>query len=99
MVKQAAIVAVLIAGAAAYLLPAVWRRPASIQAGIWFEPVAFESARLGSPLTGAEIATIEAVARGELQQAFGGLPITISNRRDARYTLRVVQSVTDLRFK
>jgi hypothetical protein len=99
MAKQAAIVAILIAGAAAYLFATARSRPVSIEAGIWFEPVAFESNRLGSPLTAAEIATIEFVARGELRDAFRGLPVSISRRRDARYTLRVVQEVRDLRFR
>ena len=73
--------------------------PKAIDLGIWFDEVAFDSARLGSPLTTAEIATIESVARAELREAFNGLPISISNRRDARYTLRVAQQVRDLRFK
>ena len=99
MARQAAIVAILIAGAAAYLVATRHTRPASIEAGIWFEPVAFESSRLGTPLTSGEIATIEAVARDELRDAFRGLPIAISDRRDARYTLSVVQTVNDLRFR
>jgi hypothetical protein len=93
------IVAILIAGAAAYVLTASRSRRASIEAGFWFEDVAFESLRLGGPLTAAEIATVESVARAELRQAFAGLPIAVSSRRDARYTLRVVQEVRDLRFK
>ncbi|HZI81569.1 MAG TPA: hypothetical protein VFD69_18745 [Vicinamibacterales bacterium] len=99
MSKQAAIVAILIAGAAAYLLATTRSRPASIEAAFWFDDVAFDSSRLGSPLTAGEIATIESVAREELRHAFRGLPISISARRDARYTLRVVQEVLDLRFK
>ena len=71
----------------------------TVDAGLWFEEVAFESARLGSPLTSAEIATIDSVARAELCAAFRGLAISISDRRDARYTLRVVQEVRDLRFR
>jgi hypothetical protein len=98
-VKQAIVVAVLIAGAAAYALATALSRPASVDAGFWFEEVAFESSRLGDPLTAAEIATIESVARAELRQAFGGLPLSVSDRRDARYTLRVVQEVRDLRFR
>ena len=70
-----------------------------IEAGFWFEPVAFDSNRLGSPLTAAEIATIESVARAEMREAFRGLAISISGRRDARYTLAVVQEVRDLRFR
>jgi hypothetical protein len=99
MSKQAAIVAVLIAGAAAYVLATARSRPVAVEAGFWFEHVTFESARLGGSLTGAEVATIESVARAELREAFTGLAIAISARRDARYTLGVVQEVRDLRFK
>jgi len=99
VVRQAAIVAILIAGAAAFVLVPARSRPASIEAGFWFEDVAFESSRLGSRLTSSEIATIESVARAELRDAFDGLPIAISSRRDVRYTLRVVQEVRDLRFR
>ena len=71
-----------------------------IEAGFWFDDrIAFESSRLGDPLAPAEIAAIESVARGELREAFRGLPIMVSSRRDARYTLRVVQEVRDLRFR
>jgi hypothetical protein len=71
----------------------------TVDAGFWFEEVAFDSTRLGSPLTTAEIATIESVARAELREAFRGLAISISERRDARYRLAVVQEVRDLRFR
>jgi hypothetical protein len=71
----------------------------TIDAGFWFEEVTFDSTRLGSPLTAAEIATIESVARAELREAFRGLAISISERRDARYRLAVVQEVRDLRFR
>ena len=97
--RQAAIVALLIAVAAVYLLASARSRPASIEAGFWFEDVGFESNRLGAPLTSSEIATIGLVARAELRDAFRGLPIAFSERRDARYTLGVVQEVRDLRFK
>jgi hypothetical protein len=99
MWKQAAVVAILVAGAAAYAVATARHLPASVEAGFWFDEVAFESARLGSPLTHDEIVTIEAVARAELREAFDGLSIVFTDRRDARYTLRVVQQALDLRFR
>jgi hypothetical protein len=71
----------------------------AVEAGFWFDEVTFDSSRLGAPLTAAEVAAIEATARAELRDAFRGLPITFTDRRDARYTLRVVQQVLDARFK
>lgn len=98
--RQAAIALVLLAGAVAYTLASPRFRPAPvIELGLWFEPVTFDSNRLGTPLTSGEVAAIESVARQELRDAFKGLPITISDRRDARYTLSVAQEVLDLRFR
>jgi hypothetical protein len=99
MAKQAAIVAILIAAVVAYALHAARSRPDSVDVGLWFDEVAFASSRLGAPLTPAEIATIEEVARAEVREAFQGLRISVSDRHDARYTLRVVPQVLDLRFK
>lgn len=98
--RQAAVALVLLAGAVAYTLASPRFRPAPVlELGLWFEPVAFDSSRLGDALTPGELVTIESVARQELRHAFKELPITISDRRDARYTLRVVQEVRDLRFR
>ena len=98
--RQAAVALVLLAGAVAYTLASPrFRPPTVIELGLWFEPVAFDSSRLGHALTPGELVTIESVARQELRHAFKELPITISDRRDARYTLRVVQDVRDLRFR
>jgi len=94
-----AIVACLIAGASAYALHAARSRPEPVEAGLWFDDVAFTSNRLGEPLAASEIATIEAVARAEVREAFRGLRIALSGRHDAPYTLRVAQDVLDLRFK
>ena len=99
MLTRAAIVACLVAGAAAYILYQLRSQPESVEAGLWFDEVTFSSNRLGEPLTPGEVATIEAVARAEVREAFGGLRITLSGRHDARYRLHVMQEVLDLRFK
>ena len=99
MRTRLAIVACLIAGASAYALHAARSRPEPVEAGLWFDAVAFASNRLGEPLAASEIATIEAVARAEVREAFRGLRIALSGRHDAPYTLRVAQDVLDLRFK
>lgn len=96
MLKPAVLVAVLVVCGAGCL-----RHTASrpIEAGFWFDEVTFDSARLGSPLTQDEIGAVESVARAELADAFRGLPIVFTDRRDARYTIRVEQEVLDPRFK
>jgi hypothetical protein len=68
-----------------------------MEAGFWFEPVTFESARLGDPLTREEMATIESIARTELGRAFAGLNLRFSDRGGARFRVRVVQDVRDER--
>ncbi len=75
------------------------RETAAIEAGFWFEDVTFESARLDGPLSADDMAVIAAAARAELVSAFRGLPITFSDRRDARYRVSVIQEVLDPRFR
>lgn len=99
MLARIVIVACLVAGAAAYVLDARRSKPASAEAGLWFDEVTFSSNRLGEPLTPTEAATIEEVARSEVRDAFRGLRFTLTQRHDARYTLHVRQDVLDLRFK
>jgi len=70
-----------------------------IDASFWFEPVTYQSARLGGAVTAQEMATITAVAQSELTDAFGGLSIRVSNRRDAKYRVRVVQQLRDMRVR
>lgn len=45
------------------------------------------------------MAIIESVAMSELTRAFAGLRIKLSNSRDARYRVRVVQNLRDLRAR
>ena len=68
-------------------------------AGFWFEEVSFESPRLGGPLDGEDMATIAHIARAELATAFTGLRVTVSERHDTRYSVRVVQQLLDRRFR
>jgi hypothetical protein len=68
-------------------------RDRAANAGFWFEPVAFESPVLGEPLTAADLDTIAAVARAELAIAFQDFRVTLSDRRNARYRVRVVQEL------
>jgi hypothetical protein len=90
--------ALLTSGAACSLLedPSA---PRVIEAGFWFEPVKYDSVRFGDPVTPQEIETIASIARSELTTAFAGLDITFSDRRNARYQVRVVQELRDLRFR
>ena len=74
-------------------------RSHTLEAGFWFEPVTFQSKVIDGAVTAADLATIEAVARAELTQAFRGLPIVISTRRDATFRVRVVQEVRDRRMR
>ena len=70
-----------------------------IDAGFWFEPVTYQSARLRGAVTPQEMATIVAVARSELTDAFAGLSVRFSNRTDAKYRVRVVQQLRDMRVR
>ena len=91
---------VIVAALAVSLWMLTASEPSAVrEAGFWFEDVAFASARLGGPLTPADVAVIDRVARLELARAFDGLQLTVSSRRAARYRLVVVQELRDLRFR
>lgn len=72
-------------------------RPVDI--GFWFEEVRFSSARLGGPLSAADMDRIRSVARAEIARAFDGLRVRVSDASGARYHVRVVQDVRDVRFR
>ena len=65
-------------------------------AGFWFDEVTFElphlqAAGLGGPIDDRERATIAATAWAEIQTAFAGFRLDLSQNRSAPYTVRVVQ--------
>jgi len=72
------------------------RRPTTL--GFWFDEVSFESSVMGGRLTPADLQVIERVARSELDAAFHGLNVILSNDRQARYRVEVVQDVSDNRL-
>lgn len=64
------------------------------EAGFWFEdvPLALSPAateELGGAITLAEMADLQRLARVELESAFAGLPIAITDRRDAFWRVSV----------
>jgi hypothetical protein len=64
-------------------------------AGFWYEDGAFAlpdeiTARLGGPLQSDEVRAIKSVSTAELERAFSGLRITVSDRRDAYWRVGVV---------
>lgn len=71
----------------------------AVELGFWFEPVSYSSPRLGDPISSAELATIESIARAEIATAFGRFDLTLSNNRQARYSVRVVPKVKDERLQ
>jgi hypothetical protein len=70
-----------------------------VEAGFWFEKVEFRSVVLGGALTADDLGAIERVARAELVGAYAGLPIRITDRRDATFRVRVIQAVLDRRMR
>lgn len=69
-----------------------------VHASFRFNQVTYSSPILGGALTADDLATIERVARAELAAAFQGLRIAITDRRDTRYHVRVVQELDDSPF-
>ena len=71
----------------------------SLDAGFWFEPLRYDSSALGGPVTAQDLVTIASLARAEVVHAFAGLPVVISDRRDATYRVRVVEGLTNPMFR
>lgn len=90
--------ALLVAGGAVGLQLSARDATAVVEVGFWFEEVAYQSPVIGR-LTPDELARIEATARTELRRAFDGLRLRVTSRRDAKYHVRVMQTVTDARFQ
>jgi hypothetical protein len=90
---------ILVAAAASYWLTAARSACRVVEAGFWFEQVTFSSSRLGGTLAAQDMETIASIARTELAGAFRGLGIALSDRRDARYRVHVVQELQDARFR
>lgn len=88
-----------VAFAGVLVLAACLRWPSSertVAAAFWFDEEAFhldrfEVERLRDPLTPHEKSTIASTAQAELRSAYAGLRIVFSDRRDARYQIRVVR--------
>jgi hypothetical protein len=78
---------------------ATFDRPRTVEAGFWLERLSYDLIGLGGPLTAPEFALVEAAALDEIKRAFTGIAVRFSPRRDARYTVTVVQHVYDLRVK
>jgi len=69
-----------------------------VELGFWFDQgLTYASPRLGEPITGAELARVEHVAREEIEQAFRDFAVTVSASADARFRVRVVERLDDQR--
>jgi hypothetical protein len=74
-------------------------RARSVTVGFWFEHVSYRSSRIDPALSERELRVIEAIARAEIARAFDGVPVRLSEARDARCRVRVVQDLRDPRFR
>jgi len=95
MLPMALTMAAALASLAACAIPEPRARNAAL--GFWFEPVSYASKVLQGPVTPADLALIETIARAEVATAFQGMNITVSDQRDARYGVQVVQDLLDQR--
>lgn len=57
----------------------------------------YQSPRIGEPITAAEFAVIDKVARAEIAGAFKDFDVVISARQDARFNVGVVPQLRDWR--
>lgn len=73
--------------------------PRSVVLGFWIENVAYQSPRLGEPLTTTEFATIDRIARTEIATAFADYEVTINDDHNARYKVAVLPTLKDERLQ
>ena len=71
----------------------------SVTLGFWFEDVTYQSSHFGGPLSSGERLLLGRVATAEIEAAFAGLRIRLTDQHDARYRVRVVQHLNDPRFR
>jgi hypothetical protein len=72
--------------------------PRAVELGFWIEPQQYQSDRIGDPITPAEYATIDRIARAEIAKAFAQYDVTVSSNRDARYKVAVLATLKDQRL-
>lgn len=72
--------------------------PRAVELGFWFEAVSFTSPRIGEPISPAELAAIETLARAEIVKAFQDFDVTLTDNRNAKYKVTVVQQLQDGRM-
>lgn len=69
-----------------------------VELGFWMDPLSFQSARIGAPISAEELVRIDQVARAEIASAFKDFAVTVSSSRQARFKVQVVPRLTDLRL-
>lgn len=67
--------------------------------GFWIEAAAYQSPRIGEPLTTAEFESIDHDARIEIASAFADYDVTLNDDHAARYKVAVLPTLTDERLK
>ena len=72
---------------------------ATIELGFWMEPLSYQSPRIGDPISADEFATIDAIARAEIRNAFADYGIRVSANHDARFRVHVVPILKDERMR
>jgi hypothetical protein len=72
--------------------------PRHVALGFWIEAITYQSPRIGEPLTTAELATIDRVARSQIAAAFADYDVTVNADRNARYKVAVLPRLRDERL-
>ena len=71
--------------------------PRPVELGFWMQPLSFQSPRIGDPITAAEFARIDQVAREEIAKAFQDFDVTVTANRNAYYKIEVAPALKDWR--
>lgn len=90
--------AIVLAIPIAASVPACCRSTRHASIGFWYDPGPYQlpadvTARLGGPITDDELAAIERLSRTEIERAFHGLGVDVTDARDVFWRVRVMRSL------
>ena len=96
--RQTIVLSVVMLSAIAGTLMVIRSKPSEVTIGFWFDSINDDTLhtvpeRLAGGIDSSDLSTIESIAKAEIARAFNDFQVTLTNRRDATYRVRVVDSL------
>jgi hypothetical protein len=96
--RQAIVLGAVLVAVAIVTVALFRSKPSGVTIGFWFEPITDDTLqtvpeRLTGGVTEVDLKTIETMAIAEIRRAFADFQVSVTDRRDANYRVRVVDSL------